>query len=83
MSFPLVEAAVTFAAIFAGEILWGIGVGWLMLRLRRWVDEPRIEITALDPDAVPCLLGARAIRRLGRARHGDRRALHQLERLPG
>jgi CPA1 family monovalent cation:H+ antiporter len=34
-----------FAAIVAGEILWGIGVGWLMLRLRRWVDDPRIEIT--------------------------------------
>ena len=25
--------------------LWGIGVGWLMLRLRRWVNEhPLIEI---------------------------------------
>jgi monovalent cation/hydrogen antiporter len=40
------EAAIgTFAAIFVGEILWGIGVGWLMLRLRSWVREPRIEIT--------------------------------------
>lgn len=38
------EAAGTFAAIFVGEILWGIGVGWVMLRLRRWVDEPMIEI---------------------------------------
>ena len=35
----------SFAAIVAGEILWGIGVGWLMLRLRRWVGDPRIEIT--------------------------------------
>src|SRR5205807_3928067 len=35
----------TFAAIVAGEIFWGIGVGWLMLRLRRWVRDPRIEIT--------------------------------------
>jgi Na+/H+ antiporter len=34
-----------FAAIVVGEILWGIGVGWLMLRLRRWVHDPRIEIT--------------------------------------
>jgi hypothetical protein len=25
--------------------LWGIDVGWLMLRLRRWVRDPRIEIT--------------------------------------
>jgi monovalent cation/hydrogen antiporter len=34
----------TFAAIVGGEILWGIGVGWAMLRLRRWVKDPRIEI---------------------------------------
>ena len=33
-----------FLAIVAGEILWGIGVGWVMLRLRRWVNDPRIEI---------------------------------------
>jgi monovalent cation/hydrogen antiporter len=25
-------------------VFWGIGVGWLMLRLRRWVHDPRIEI---------------------------------------
>jgi len=30
------QAAGMFAAIIAGEILWGIGVGWLMLRLRHW-----------------------------------------------
>ena len=42
--FSFGEAAVTFAAIFVGEILWGIGVGWVMLRLRRWVNEPMIEI---------------------------------------
>ena len=42
-SFP--EAVGTFAVIVVGEILWGIGVGWLMLRLRRWVRDPRIEIT--------------------------------------
>ena len=39
------QAAGMFAAIVAGEIVWGIGVGWLILRLRRWVDDPRIEIT--------------------------------------
>lgn len=43
--FSLGQAAGMFAAIVAGEILWGIGVGWLMLRLRRWVGDPRIEIT--------------------------------------
>ena len=43
--FSLGEAAGMFAAIVAGEILWGIGVGWLMLRLRRWVRDPSVEIT--------------------------------------
>jgi monovalent cation/hydrogen antiporter len=43
--FSPTNAAGTFAAIVAGELLWGIGVGWLMLRLRRWVHDPRIEIT--------------------------------------
>ena len=42
--FSLGQAAATFAAIVAGEILWGIGVGWLSLRVRRWIDDPRIEI---------------------------------------
>jgi CPA1 family monovalent cation:H+ antiporter len=43
--FSLGHAALAFSAIIAGEIVWGIGVGWLMLRLRRWVRDPRIEIT--------------------------------------
>src|SRR5262249_5449424 len=43
--FSFGNAAVTFAAIVAGEIVWGLGVGWLMLRLRRWVRDPRVEIT--------------------------------------
>src|SRR5947208_11410937 len=43
--FSLSEAATVFAAIVAGELVWGIGVGWLMLHLRRWVADPRIEIT--------------------------------------
>ena len=42
--FSLSHAAETFAAIIVGEVVWGIGIGWLMLRLRRWVQEPRIEI---------------------------------------
>ena len=44
-TFSLGPAVGTFAAIVVGEILWGIGVGWLSLRLRRWVNDPRIEIT--------------------------------------
>ena len=43
-AFSFGQAAVTFAAIVVGEILWGVGVGWLMLRLRRWVNDPHIEI---------------------------------------
>jgi Na+/H+ antiporter len=42
--FSFGQAAGTFAAIVCGEILWGIGVGWLMLRLRHWVHDPRVEI---------------------------------------
>ena len=44
-AFSFGQAAGTFAAILAGEITWGMGVGWLMLRLRRWVNDPSIEIT--------------------------------------
>src|SRR5215831_8106110 len=44
-AFSLDQAAETFAVIVIGEIIWGIGVGWLMLRLRRWVHDPPIEIT--------------------------------------
>src|SRR6478736_3664813 len=43
--FSFGQAAGTFVAIVVGEILWGIGVGWLMLRLRRWVHNPPVEIT--------------------------------------
>src|SRR6267142_2826443 len=50
-AFSPVEAAGTFAAIIVGEIVWGLGVGWLMLRLRRWVNDPRVELilSALTP----------------------------------
>ncbi|WP_407341101.1 Na+/H+ antiporter [Methylocapsa polymorpha] len=44
-AFSFGQAAGLFAAIVGGEILWGIGVGWAILRLRRWVRDPRIEIT--------------------------------------
>ena len=43
--FSLGEAAGTFAAIVAGELVWGLLVGWLMLHVRRWVRDPRVEIT--------------------------------------
>lgn len=43
-AFSFGHALEAFAAITVGEILWGFVVGWLMLRLRRWVDDPRLEI---------------------------------------
>ncbi len=43
-SFSLSRAVGTFACIVAGEVLWGLGVGWMMLRLRRRVRDPRIEV---------------------------------------
>ena len=42
--FSFGPAVSTFVLILAGEILWGVGCGWLMLRLRRWVDDPPVEI---------------------------------------
>ncbi len=44
-AFSLGEAAGTFAAIVVGEVIWGIAVGWLSLRLRQWARNPRVEIT--------------------------------------
>ncbi len=39
------SAAGTFGLIVVGEIAYGVAVGWLSLRLRRWAREPRVEIT--------------------------------------
>ena len=44
-TFSIQEAAGTFALIVVGEILYGIAIGWLSLRLRQWAQEPRVEIT--------------------------------------
>jgi CPA1 family monovalent cation:H+ antiporter len=43
--FSLSEATGEFAAIVAGEIAFGIGVGWLSLRARQRAHDPQIEIT--------------------------------------
>ncbi|MGA7327555.1 MAG: Na+/H+ antiporter [Rhodomicrobium sp.] len=43
--FSLPQAAGTFCLILVGEIAYGIGIGWLSLRLRRWAKDPRVEIT--------------------------------------
>lgn len=44
-AFSLPKASGTFAMIVLGEILYGVAVGWLSLRLRKWAGEPRVEIT--------------------------------------
>jgi len=43
--FSLGQAAGTFVLIVVGEIAFGIGIGWLSLRLRHWARDPRVEIT--------------------------------------
>jgi Na+/H+ antiporter len=44
-AFSLSKASATFGMIVLGEIFFGIGVGWLSLRLRQWAKNPRVEIT--------------------------------------
>ena len=43
--FSFEKAAGTFLLIVVGELAYGIGIGWLSLRLRRWARDPRVEIT--------------------------------------
>ena len=44
-TFSLSHAAGTFVLIVIGEVIYGLGVGWLSLRLRHWAGDPRVEIT--------------------------------------
>jgi monovalent cation/hydrogen antiporter len=64
--FSFAQAAGTFALIVVGEIIYGIGVGWISLRLRRWARDPRVEITLslMTPYAaflVPAQLGGSGV----------------------
>jgi len=43
-TFSLSHAVGEFVVILVGELAWGMAVGWMMLRLRRWVGDPRVEI---------------------------------------
>ncbi|MDQ8730916.1 Na+/H+ antiporter [Bradyrhizobium sp. LHD-71] len=43
-AFSLSRASATFTAIVASEVVFGLAVGWLSLRLRRWADSPKVEI---------------------------------------
>lgn len=44
-TFSLLSATVSFTGILIGEIIFGIGVGWLSLRLRQWAHDTRVEIS--------------------------------------
>jgi CPA1 family monovalent cation:H+ antiporter len=64
--FSFGQAAGTFALIVVGEIAYGIAVGWFSLRLRRWAEDPRVEITLslMTPYAaflVPAHLGGSGV----------------------
>jgi CPA1 family monovalent cation:H+ antiporter len=43
--FSLSKASAEFVGIVAGEIAFGVAVGWLTLRARRFTRDPQIEIT--------------------------------------
>ena len=43
--FSLPKATGTFIVIVAGELAFGIAVGWLSLRARHWARDPQVEIT--------------------------------------
>jgi len=64
--FSLGQAAGAFVLIVIGEIAFGIGIGWLSLRLRRWARDPRVEVTLslLTPYAaflIPAHLGGSGV----------------------
>lgn len=43
-SVSLGDAPVKFVAIVAGEVAWGLVVGWAILPVRRWIGNPQLEI---------------------------------------
>src|SRR5258705_10149958 len=60
--FSFTQAAGTFVLIVIGEIAYGIGIGWLSLRLRRWARDPRVQtlfslVTTYDAFSVPVEIG--------------------------
>ena len=42
--FSLVDASVNFVAVLLGETAWGLVIGFVLLRLRHFAREPRIEV---------------------------------------
>lgn len=80
--FSAPRAALTFAAVLIGEFAWGYGLGAATLHLRKWANDPRVEITLslLTPYAafwLPHALGgsgvlAAAVAGLHASWHGPR-----------
>ncbi len=64
--FSFDTAAGEFALIVVGEIAYGIAIGWLSLRLRRWARDPRVEITLSLLTPYAAFLAAAAIGRVRR-----------------
>ncbi|HKQ44333.1 MAG TPA: Na+/H+ antiporter [Rhizomicrobium sp.] len=65
-SFSLAVATGDFLVIVAGEIVWGLAIGWGGLVLRRWARDPRVEMafSLLTPFAafwVPESLGGSGV----------------------
>src|SRR5215468_10597318 len=44
-TFSLSKATGIFGAVVVGEIVFGVAVGWLSLRVRKYSDDPQVEIT--------------------------------------
>jgi CPA1 family monovalent cation:H+ antiporter len=79
-AFSASTAGSTFGLIVVGEIFYGIGVGWLSLRMRQWANKSASRDHAIADDPLSRLLDPRASRRFRRAGDGCSRALCQLER---
>ena len=77
-TFSPFEAAGTFVLIVVGEIAYGIGVGWLSLRLRRRAADPRVEIVLSLITPYAAYWVPPVSRRVRRARDRRRRALCEL-----
>jgi CPA1 family monovalent cation:H+ antiporter len=65
-TFSLGSAFLVFLAIIGGEIAFGVAVGYVSLRLRKWAADPRIEIllSLLTPFAAfwpPAYLGGSGV----------------------
>src|SRR4029077_3747639 len=43
-AFSWMKATASFSLVVSGEILWGLGVGWAMLRVRRALHNTSLEV---------------------------------------